>query len=242
MIVAHREKEATTTMRRSPADRLDDGFRVLCLSRTSNSALMWGHYTRSYSGIVIGVETDHPSFPKGLKPDGFDIQYCRERTRTKLPIAFYHSPSVETHDLRGNIVNLPDELVENDGGLLIPFKEYRRRVGETAITALTTKAEDWRYEQEVRFIFDLSGHHGQLVLTNGLRLVPIPPDALREIIVGFRAGARLVGDLVQLYRDGKIGKPKLLYAICHPNRYEVQADEADDKYLLAYFESILPSQ
>lgn len=223
-------------------DELGRRFRVLCLSRSSNNALMWGHYTRSYSGVVIGVDTDHPAFPKGLKIEGFDIQYCPERTRTKLPLAFYQNPSVETYDLRGNIVNSPDELVQNDGGLLIPFREYRRRVEETAITTLTTKAEDWRYEQEVRFIFELPIHQGQLLSKDGLIFVPIPPEALREIIVGFRAGIRQVSELVQLFRDGKIGKPKLLYSTCHPNRYEVQAHETDDKYLLAYFETVIPSQ
>jgi hypothetical protein len=223
-------------------DELGKRFRVLCLSRTSSSVLMWGHYTSSHSGVVLGVDTDHPAFPKGLKPEGFDIQYCPERTRTKLPLAFYQGPSVEMYDPSGNIVNSPHQLVENDGGLLIPFREYRRRVEEATVTALTTKAEDWHYEREVRFIFELPRHHGQLVVKDGLSLVPIPPDALREIIVGFRAGARMVGELVRLFRNGKIGKPKLLYSTCHPNRYEVQAHEADDQYLLDYFESVLPNQ
>lgn len=223
-------------------DELGRRFRVLCLSRTNKNVLMWGHYTRSYGGLVIGVDSDHPAFPKGLKPEGFDIQYCFERTRTKLPLAFYQSPGVEEYDLRGNIVNSPDQLVISDGGLAIPFREYRRQVEEATITALTTKAEDWRYEQEVRFLYELPGHRSQLVLKGDLALVPIPPDALREIIVGFRANARMVADLVQLFRNGKLGKPKLLYSTCHPNRYEVQAHETDDKYLLDYFQVVLPSQ
>lgn len=223
-------------------DELGRRFRVLCLSKTSKNVLMWGHYTRSYDGLVVGVDTDHPAFPKGLKPEGFDIQYSPDRIRKKLPLAFYQSPSIEEYDLRGNFVNSPNQLVENYGGLLIPFREYRRRVEEATIIALTTKAEDWRYEQEVRFIYELPGHQGQLTGKDGLTLIAIPPDALREIIVGFRASAKMVSDLVQLYRGGKIGKPKLSYSTCHPNRYEVQAHEADDKYLLDYFQIVLPSQ
>jgi hypothetical protein len=223
-------------------DELGRRFRVLCLSKTSKNVLMWGHYTRSYRGIVIGLDTDHPEFPKGLKPGGFDIRYSPDRIRTKLPLAYYQSPHVENYNLLGNIVNSPDQLVENDGGLLIPFREYRRRVENATITALKTKAKDWSYEQEIRFIYELPGHLSQLVQEDNLNLIPIPPDALREIVVGFRAGARMVTDLVQLYREGKIGKPKLLYSTCHPNRYEVQAHEADDKYLLDYFGTILPSQ
>lgn len=229
-------------LNKSFRDEIGKRFRVLCLSRTRSSVLMWGHYTRSYSGVVIGVDTDHAAFPKGLKAEGFDIQYCPERTRTKLPLAFYQSPSVEMYDLRGNITNSPHQLVESDGGLLIPFKEYRRQIEAASITALTTKAEDWHYEQEIRFIYELPGHQQQLLRKDRLTLVPIPPEALREIIVGFRAGVGQVTELVKLYRDGKIGKPKLFYSTCHPNRYEVQAHETDDKYLLDYFESVLPSQ
>lgn len=214
-------------------DEIDRRFRVLCLSKTNNSVLMWSHYTRSYAGLVIGVDTDHPVFPKGLKPEGYDIQYCSERT--KLPLAFYQSPSVEEYDLRGNIVNSPDQLVPSDAGLVIPFREYRRQVQEATITALTTKAEDWRYEQEVRFLYELPRHQSQLVLKDDLALVPIPNEALREIIVGFRANPRMVADLVQLYRDGTLGRPNLLYSTCHPNQYEVQAHETDDEHLLDYF-------
>lgn len=223
-------------------DELGRRFRVLCLSRTSKNVLMWGHYTRSYAGLVVGVDTDHPAFPKGLKPEGFEIQYCAERSRARLPLAFYQTPSVEVRDWRGEIVNPLDQLVPHYGGLQIPFREYRRLVEEAMVTALTTKADDWHYEQEVRFLYELPGHRSQLVTKNGLTLVPIPPDALREIIVGFRADARLVEGLVQLARDGKLGRPKLHYSTCHPHRYEVQAHETDEKYLLDYFRIILPSQ
>ena len=165
-----------------------------------------------------------------------------DRSLKKLPLAFYQSPSIETYDLQGNIANPPDQPVQSNAGLVIPFKEYRRQLEEAMLTALTTKAENWRYQQEVRFIYDLSKHQGQLLAKEGRHLVPIPPDALKEVIVGFRAGATQVAELVRLYRAGRIGKPRLFYSTCHPYRYEVQAHEADDKYLLDYFQIILPSQ
>lgn len=118
----------------------------------------------------------------------------------------------------------------------------RMKTPRTSITALTTKAEDWRYEQEVRFIYDLEQSSGQLVCENGHHLVPIPPEALREIIVGFRAKVELVREIVRLFRAGQIGKPELFFAGCHPNLYEVQAHRADDKYLLDYFEIVRPSR
>jgi hypothetical protein len=106
---------------------------------------------------------------------------------------------------------------------------------------LTTKAKDWHYEQEVRFIYDLSLHSKQLVCENKRHLVSIPAEAIREIIIGFRADVKLVQSVVQLFRDGRIGKPRLLFSECHPNLYEVQPHETNDRYLLDYFQIVLPS-
>jgi len=223
-------------------DQLGKQFRILCLSRTRASVLMWGHYTHSYRGFAIGIDTDHVDFPKGLKLDGFDVQYSPDRSRTKLPLAFYQSPSVESYDLRGNIANLPDEPVISNGGLVIPFKEYRRQVEEAMLTALTSKAQDWKYEQEVRFIYDLPQHKRQLAANGGRHFARIPTAALKEIIVGFNATFAQVQELVALYRSGKIGNPQLFYTTCHPNLYEVQAHQATDNYLLDYFRIVLPDQ
>ncbi len=212
-------------------------FRVLCLSRTRSNVLMWGHYTNSYRGFVIGVDTDHPDFPKGAKQAGFNIAYSPDRSRTRLPLAFYRSPTVELWDVTGQMVNHPEQPVETDGGLVIPFREYRRQVEDAFMTALTTKAQDWAYEQETRFVFAMPVHRDQLTWQNDVALVPLPPKALREIIVGFRADPGHVRALVDLYRDGKLGNPHLFSSRCHPHQYEVQTDLTDPEALLDAFGS-----
>ncbi len=222
-------------------DELGRKFRVLCLSGNPKSVLMWGHYTHSHAGVVIGLDTSALGFPQGLKEGGFEVRYESDRSRIKLPLAYYQSPSVERYDVQGNIVNLPDEEVISGGNLSIPFRLYRDQVEEARLNALTTKAKEWQYEQEVRFIYDLSQHSSQLVLENNRHLVSIPSEALREVIVGFRANVKHVQEIVRLYRHGKIGTPQLFFSECHPNLYEVQPHETDDKYLLDYFQIVLPS-
>jgi len=223
-------------------DDLARKFRVVCLGRNSKSVLMWGHYARSHSGVVLGFDISVSGFPTGLKPAGFDIHYTQDRSQTKLPLAYYRSPWVEEYDLlTRKILNNPNKPVESDGRLFIPFSEYRRQVDAAGITALTTKAADWHYEQEVRFIYDLEQPDDKLVREDGRHFVPIPPGALREIVVGFRTDIEIVRDIVRLFRAGEIGKPKLFFAGCHPNLYEVQAHETNDKYLLEYFEIVRPS-
>jgi hypothetical protein len=209
-------------------------FRVLSLTKNQKSVLMWGHYAWSHKGIAIGIDPEAPGFCQGLRHGGFEIRYSATRD-FKLPLAFYRSPQVEEFDAGGNILNSPDEEVESDSGLIISFREYRRRVDEASITALTTKAQDWHYEQEVRFIYDLQEHREQLVSSDNLHFVAVPNEALKEVIIGFRAEAGLVRGIVKLHREGRIGAPKLFISECHPYQYEVLAHETDDQYLLDYF-------
>lgn len=217
-------------------------FRALCLSANPKSVLMWSHYTRSYRGIVLGIETSVDGFPSGLKSEGFTMDYSPDRSRNRLPLAYYQFPPVEWMHMNGRIGNRDDEEVVSDGGLIISFGEYRRLVEQRYLNALTTKAQDWQYEQEVRFIYDLTEHREQLQFENDVTLVSLPEAAIREVIVGFRAELDLVREIASLSREGRIGQARLFYTICHPHLFEVQAHETDAKYLLQYFETILPSQ
>jgi hypothetical protein len=226
-------------------DELSKRFRALCLCRDPHNTLMWGHYTKSpdrtsYSGLVLGIDVSSENFSTGIKADGFEITYPSDHSRPKLPLACYRFPPVESYDSSGNIANSPDELVESESGILIPFSEYRRQVDEAAIALLTTKAAEWAYEKEVRFLYELPKHKTQLRIENGRHFVPIPPAALREVIVGFRASPDLAEEVVRLFRAGLIGNPQLFYSGCHPNQYEVQKHEATPDYLLDYYKIILP--
>lgn len=216
-------------------------FRVLCLSRSASSVLMWSHYTNKHSGIVVGIETSDQDFRTGSKAEGYEVGYKPDRSKIRLPLAYYQKPSVERYDLAGNILNKTNEDVVSDAGLLIPFGLYRRQLEDAYMTALTTKAEDWRYEQESRFIYDLQTNSKHLVHENRCHFVSVPDSAISEIIIGFRSDFTLVQEIVNLYKDGRIGSPKLSYSECHPSRYEVLAHEADANYLLDYFKHVRPN-
>lgn len=220
---------------------ISDRYRILCLSRNPGSVLMWAHYAKCHKGIVIGIETSDPDFQTGLNPTGYNVEYDPDRSKIRLPVAYYRQPSVEMYDQYGNVINHPDEEVESNAGLIIPFREYRRQVEVAQVTALRTKAQDWGYEKETRFIYDLSIHSGKLTREGSRHFVALPADSIREIIIGFCADLHLVKSIVGLYRDGRIGKPRLAYTECHPSQYEVLAHEADVNYLEAYFQHVRPN-
>ena len=217
-------------------------FRVLALGANRKSTVMWGHYTRTYQGSVIGVDVDDPSFPKGLRPEGFPITYSHDRSVTKLPLAFYQFPPVERYDGRtGELLNPPMEAIVS-GGVTIFFYQYQQQLEEAYFRALSTKAEEWRYEEEVRFIYELPTHSDQLRQDGALSLLTIPRTAIKEIIVGFNASIPTVERLVEIHRDGMLGDARLYYTTCHPHLFEVQAHETDANYLLDYFKIILSAK
>lgn len=230
------------TLNRRFRDAIGERFRVLCLSGNPKSTIMWGHYTRTYQGAVIGIDVDDPAFPKGLCADGFSITYSHDRSVTKLPLAFYQFPPVERYDARtGTPVNDPMEPITS-GGVTIFFYQYQQQLEEAYLRALSTKAEGWHYEDEVRFIYELPTHSDQLSKDTDRWLITIPKSAIKEIIVGFNASIPIVEGIVALQRQGAFGDAKLHYTTCHPHRFEVQAQEADANYLLDYFRIILPSK
>lgn len=222
-------------------DEISRRFRVLCLSRSCSSVLMWSHYTRAHSGMVVGIETSDEGFQTGLRTEGFNVVYEPDRSRIRLPLAYYQSPSVERYDMAGRIMNSPNENVVSDAGLVIPFGVFRGQLEDARITALTTKAEDWKYEEETRFIYDLSRHSKQMICESERCFVAVPASSIREIIFGFRADPALVEEVVRLYREGKIGNPELSYSECHPSRYEVLSHQADADYLVKYFKYVRPN-
>ncbi len=64
-------------------DDIGRRFRVLCLSRNPKSVLMWGHYTRSHAGVVLGFDASVAGFPTGLKSAGFNVDYAQDRAKSE---------------------------------------------------------------------------------------------------------------------------------------------------------------
>ena len=46
---------------------------ILCLSEVRDSILMWGHYTDSHQGFVIGFDSDQPFFSNRRSDNAFGM-------------------------------------------------------------------------------------------------------------------------------------------------------------------------
>jgi hypothetical protein len=66
--------------------RINEGLGILSLSRRWDSALMWSHYTKTYSGFCVGFRRDHDFFKEITDFDGprrtalLPVKYRRDRT------------------------------------------------------------------------------------------------------------------------------------------------------------------
>lgn len=66
--------------------RMNDGLGILSLSRRWNSALMWSHYTGSYTGFCVGFERGHSFFEGVADKNGEKfpinpVRYSEERMK-----------------------------------------------------------------------------------------------------------------------------------------------------------------
>ena len=67
---------------------INEGIGILSLSRRWNSALMWSHYTSSYSGFCVGFDKGHKFFEgipdsKGEKLPLSAVRYSENRTQVQ---------------------------------------------------------------------------------------------------------------------------------------------------------------
>lgn len=114
-----------------------------------HTTLMWSHYAESFQGVCLAF--DSTKFENGIKCGGFPVDYSP--TRTSLPASFYDVyQSVTAEKVEFGGVRFE---ADSDSELLMMAHNREERLREHFITFLTQKSPAWKYEQEVRMIYDL---------------------------------------------------------------------------------------
>ncbi|MEN5313376.1 DUF2971 domain-containing protein [Pseudomonas koreensis] len=109
--------------------RINNGLGILSLSRRWDSALMWSHYTKTYSGFCIGFDRDHSYFQEVLDGD-------QSRRTALLPVNYATKrpviPKVRT-DANGLEIFLTKSLdwaYEKEDRLLALLKDASKVIKE----------------------------------------------------------------------------------------------------------------
>ena len=114
-----------------------------------HTTLMWSHYAESFQGVCLAF--DSTKFENGIKTGGFPVDYSP--TRRSLPASFYDVyQSVKAERVEFGGVRFE---ADSDSGLLTMAHNREERLRDHFITFLTQKSPAWKYEQEVRMIYDL---------------------------------------------------------------------------------------
>jgi hypothetical protein len=105
---------------------LRDRLRICCFTTDRTNALMWAHYADSHKGLCV-------EYPFGSLPRG------DERRRFLFPVAYRGS----LFDATAHVVHRMEHVVEGTPDKTNPF---------FIVGAAMTKASEWAYEQEWRYI------------------------------------------------------------------------------------------
>jgi hypothetical protein len=163
---------------------------VACFTRDVRSVLMWSHYAQVHAGVCCLYRIPADYFPKKYKePDsngfffvgGGKVRYGDDAFLNWLLKGSFNRP-------------LKDDYVEN-----------------AVVKILTTKAKNWRYEEEWRLVTSVPG------------ALAFDPAFLREITFGLRTSD---ADKDQIRTIARGGNPKVKFN-------ETAKDESADYVLLA---------
>ncbi len=129
-------------------------MRLFCLSEVNHSILMWSHYASQHCGVVIGFATD-------ILVDAWGpvsrIQYPEGE---EVPTIWTADEWAET-----TVFEVPRLATEEDGKKLV-----------------LTKASDWKYEREWRFV----GNEPDLSAPGDEKERPLPKGSICSITLGCR--------------------------------------------------------
>jgi hypothetical protein len=134
---------------------------VCCFARDLRSLLMWSHYTRSHQGVCLFYK---------IPPDYFTTHY--------EPVPGPYGTSDELYFVGGSQVYYGDDEYTrwlSGGNLNAPLE---LESVENAVTRMfTSKARDWRYEEEWRMVTSAPG------------ILQFEPKFLKDVTFGLHTSA-----------------------------------------------------
>jgi hypothetical protein len=217
--------------------RISERIRVICFSQNPNDILMWSHYGDSHKGITIGFDVTKGSFPRGRHAAGLPVLYVPKGERPKLPEHAYYFDLLR----QWQSAHLPDgEVMHN--GLVFHSSHLDNEIYAAAVQILQHKHECWKYESEIRFVFDLAtaNRGGLLRVRFGSDchkaierdLAPFGDEAIQEIRVGCYCQPTHAQALFKMRRGGRFPDAKFYITSLNADQYEIDFASADELSML----------
>ena len=241
---------------------LHERFRVLSLvgglfalagndgESDEQSTLMWSHYADQFQGVCLAL--DSASFENGIQKGGYDVQYDSPDRRS-LPPSFY-----DTYLSLGSSDNLAGFDFDPEADLSVPKTHKEEMLRKSFIDLLTFKSPVWRYEQEVRMLYEhfdklkspsyrrrvfacaTCRQHGQppekCKQTSYRDAVYLPPKAILAVVFGADCPSEDVERLLTILATDPFKSVKLYWSALHSERYALHYIRADAKDIRSFYE------
>lgn len=194
---------------------------------TTYETLMWSHYGDQHQGICLILDAD--KFNNGFKTGGYAVTY--KQKREPLPPWFYntyqkHIPPLDPSNVQAREAEL-----------------YQAYLG-----ILTSKSPMWKYENEVRMIYDLAKLNPVSDFSEvsvacaecrdedtmpGFRdVVELPPESVRGVIFGADCPINYVNELLPILSEERFRHAKLYSSSLHSDEYVIHYFERDSDSIM----------
>lgn len=202
-------------------------YRVLCLSKTSKATLLWSHYAASHKGIAIGFDLSSRDFPKGRVTEGIHVKYREDRRDHLLPVDYYRHNGL-------NAFYTPSEGFSMlHDGTEISIQDHNALYEESLLKILSSKHEPWKYEEEVRLLYNLARpDQDGLDHESDHDVARFTPEKISEVIFGYQCPVSEIEETAELLID-RYPTTKLGYVDLHPYEYKVRVYYGDLEQILA---------
>lgn len=208
-------------------ERVYNLYRVLCLSKSPTATLLWSHYAQSHEGIAIGFNLQSDDFPKGLFPEGINVEYSTDREDHLLPVEFYR------HNALNTLITSPEGHFTRNDGTHVTIEEQNQLYVRCLEKILSSKHAPWKYEEELRILYNLAKpDRHDLAQAAGYDVVRFSPEMVTDVIFGYRCPTEVIESSAELLRN-HYPAAQMNYVDLHPYKYEVRVHQGDLDQILA---------
>lgn len=181
---------------------------ILSLTRSKHSLLMWAHYAKNHTGIILGVDSTDPFFNQTISSE-----------RTSIF-------QIDT-SLLGKVFPVTYERIRPE----LPLSH----LGPFAFDEFLQKSEEWMYEKEYRMFMSLFDAKVTIKEKEQLiSLFEIPESAITRIIMGVRSDkSKILADFTSAAKNNpkllhiKVESAELHKELYHIEHHPVALDRAD---------------
>ncbi len=169
-------------------EHLDSRVGVVSLSRNALVPTMWAHYAKN-TGVVVGYDTETLSkLGVELRSTVYlDVAPSYHPNRDDaIEVTFVDRDLIEREAAAGKVVSGYPSLCS------VQLTKFSSELASLA-RLLFVKGKEWAYEQEIRLLVDLQQTRDTGKLDEcglPIRVVDIPPEAIREICQGPRTSKK----------------------------------------------------